>query len=121
MKQTLKIKTPYGEFNRTTNTAYTHAAVAIPTSRNGVVYAGAADLATQLIGQTSGVMARVLKDRGYIVSWHKSYAAALYAAEKGPSAYFRTHLGIVVEVPKRQDGAQNARDTNSPFMLAVRS
>lgn len=97
-KQTLKINTPHGEFTRTTNTAYTHAVVAIPASRCGKTYTGAADLAEQLAGATSGVMARVLKDRGYIVSWHSSEYAAHNAAVKGNSAYFRTHPGEVFKV-----------------------
>lgn len=97
-KQTLKISTPHGEFTRTTDTAYTHVVVAVPASRCGTVYASAADLAARLVGSDSGVMARVLKDRGYIVSWHSSEVAAQKAAIKGNSAYFRTHTGEVFKV-----------------------
>jgi len=97
-KTTLKISTPHGEFTRTTGTAYTHAVVAIAASRCGTTFATPADVVAYCDNSKSGVMARVLKDRGYIVSWHSSAAAAQKAAIKGNSAYFTTHTGEVFKL-----------------------
>jgi hypothetical protein len=97
-KFTLKINTPYGEFTRTTGTAYTHVVVSHPVSRCGKPIVSAAELHANLVAdgnRTSGVMARVMKDRGYLVSWHASEANARKAAEKGNSAYFTTRDGEV--------------------------
>jgi hypothetical protein len=102
-KKTLLVRTPYGDFTRTTNTAYTHVVVAVPASRCGKTFESAADLAAKLTAEgnhKSGVMARVLKDRGYIVSWHSTAAAALRAADAGNSAYFSTKPGQVFAVAR---------------------
>lgn len=98
MKQMLKVNTPYGEFTRKTATKYTHIVVAQPASRMGKEITGADELAAMLTADghhTDGVMARVLKDRGYIVSWHSTEAAASKAAIKGNSSYFKTRTGEV--------------------------
>ena len=71
-KRSLKITTPHGEFNRKTNTAYTHAVV-----RESI-------RAQQALTQTytSGVHGRWIKDRGFAVTWHGSEQAARNAAAK---------------------------------------
>ncbi len=102
-KQTLKISTPCGEFTRTTNTAYTHVVVSFATSRCGETFDTPDAVAAYCAKYgKSGVHGRVAKDRGYIVSWHKSFAAALYAAEKGNNAYFNTRDGRVFTVEPDQ-------------------
>jgi hypothetical protein len=99
-KKVLKVSTPHGEFTRSTDAAYSHVVVAIPASRFGDTYEDAADLVAELQDRNSsrGVFGRVLKDRGYIVSWHSSLALAAKAAEKGNSPYFKTRDAQVFEV-----------------------
>lgn len=89
-KTTLKINTPMGEFTRTTATAYTHVVVAIAASRCGEKFNGPEDCAAHCAPHawSGGIHARILKDRGYIVSWHSSETNARKAAEKGNSDYF---------------------------------
>lgn len=97
----LAVETKYGTFTRITGTAYKFCVVTVPLSRFGETFTGADELAAKLAGRKSGVMARVLKDRGYLVSWHSSHKAAIKAAQDGNSHYFRSvpGSGEIVEVP----------------------
>ena len=72
----LKVNTPYGEFTRSTKTAYTHAVVR--------TCARAMDTLARKDerGMNSRVIGRWIKDRGYAVTWHGSEVAARSAAAK---------------------------------------
>jgi hypothetical protein len=70
MKTTLTVKTPHGTFTRSTDNAYTHVVVRVcSTSKEA--------FANKVKG---GVYGRWAKDEGFMVSWHKSYAAAQKAS-----------------------------------------
>jgi hypothetical protein len=79
-KKTLKAVTPFGEFNRTTGSNYTHIVVwHCPRAHKVFQLAVAGDT-------NDGVDARWIKDQGYGVTWHGSVAAAAKAA-KGHYVY----------------------------------
>lgn len=81
---TLKVSTPVGEFSRTTKTSYTHVVV-----REGVAamdYYNKVQAGTAKNVWTSGVHGHWLKNRGYVVSWHGSEAAARNSASQ-PNGY----------------------------------
>jgi len=84
IKRTLKITTPYGEFNRKTDTAYTHAVVRdCPRAHEALT-----DV------RVFGVSRRWKKDRGFAVTWHGSEQAARNAAAKDYMWGASTVLGI---------------------------
>lgn len=77
----LIIKTPHGDFNRTTKTAYTHAVVRKCPRAERENAECAADPAKARYLKI-GVNGRWEKDRRYAVTWHGSEAAARAAASK---------------------------------------
>jgi hypothetical protein len=70
MKTTLTVKTPHGTFTRSTDNAYTHVVVRVCSMSKEA-------FANKVKG---GVYGRWAKDEGFMVSWHKSYAAAQKAS-----------------------------------------
>jgi len=80
-KKTLKAVTPFGEFNRTTGSNYTHVVVWHSPRAYKVFQSGVSSYANG-----GGIDARWIKDQGYGVTWHGSAAAAAKAA-KGRYGY----------------------------------
>jgi hypothetical protein len=75
-KFTLKAQTLVGEFNRTTNSSYTH--VVVRESSEAMKWHEMAKAGARV----SGVDQRWHKDHGYAVTWHGSEKAAKAAAAK---------------------------------------
>lgn len=99
MAKTLIIKTPHGEFTRTTGTAYTHAVVR-SCPRAMEAFEASQNDPENTRRWKGGVTGRWAKDRGFAVTWHKSEASARSAASK-PYGWSRTStvLGVfAVEV-----------------------
>jgi hypothetical protein len=87
-KTILKTETSVGEFTRTTDNVYTHVCVRVPVEG---VEAFRAMVASRIF--KGGVIGRYVKDNGYVVSWHKTEAAARKEAAKG-----RKHFYITTDV-----------------------
>lgn len=81
-KIVLHVNTICGEFTRTTNSPYKFVCVREPL---GGAAAFCANNKARAVG--GGVFARYMKDRGFIVSWHMTKAAALKQLA-GPTIYY---------------------------------
>lgn len=81
-KKTLRAATLVGEFTRKTNSPYRFVCVREPIG-------GAAHFCENNKARAAGggVFARYLKDRGYVVSWHLTQAAA-FKQLSGPVIYY---------------------------------
>lgn len=94
-KPTLTATTPHGVFTRATASPYTHIAVTSPRASYQRTYTGPEDLVSQWGARSFGVFARIVKDRGYVVTWHCSREAAEKRLAKGGNGYVRGEsLGV---------------------------
>lgn len=102
-KRIASAQTTVGEFTRETEVQYTHVVVRRSTRAAAVL---AQFERGEYKGKRSGIDARWIKDRGFVVSWHNSEAAAKAASTKAYPYDARAELvGIFAAGTKRDEPA----------------